>query len=155
SRVMRYGGEVQVSRQLGHSLKAEVLGEYLFSQQLSGAKKGFSLPFAPPPSLLVGLSWSPDSPDGPFVGLDYRLVAAQDRIVPPEKKTAGYGVMALKAGATATVAGLPVRLNVQIQNVLDTKYMEHTSFYRLIELPEMGRNIVLSLRIPVISKQND
>ncbi|HWK56427.1 MAG TPA: TonB-dependent receptor [Parapedobacter sp.] len=155
SRVMRYGGEVQVSRRLGRSLKAEVLGEYLFSQQLSGTKKGFSLPFAPPPSLLMGLSWSPERPGSPFIELDYRLVAAQDRIVPPEKKTAGCGVMALRAGGTARVAGMPVHLNVQVQNLLDTKYMDHTSFYRLIELPEMGRNIVLSLRIPVISKQNE
>ncbi|MEC3878853.1 TonB-dependent receptor [Parapedobacter sp. 10938] len=155
SRVMRYGGEVQVSRRLGRSLKVEVLGEYLFSQQLSGAKKGFSLPFAPPPSLLMGFSWSPDRPGSPFVGVDYRLVAAQDRIVPPEKKTPGYGVMALRAGGTATLAGVPVQLNVQVQNLLDTKYMDHTSFYRLIELPEMGRNIVLSLRIPIINKQKD
>ncbi|MGV3763758.1 TonB-dependent receptor [Parapedobacter sp.] len=154
SRVMRYGGEVQVSRKVG-VLKAEVLGEYLFSQQLSGAKKGFSLPFAPPPSLVMGLSWSPRRTGSPFVGLDYRLVAAQDRIVPPEKKTPGYGVMALRVGGTAMLGGIPVQLNLQVQNLLDTKYMDHTSFYRLIELPEMGRNIVLSVRIPVISKQND
>ena len=103
----------------------------------------------------MGLSWSPERPGSPFIELDYRLVAAQDRIVPPEKKTAGCGVMALRAGGTARVAGMPVHLNVQVQNLLDTKYMDHTSFYRLIELPEMGRNIVLSLRIPVISKQNE
>lgn len=155
SRVMRYGGEVQVSRKLGRSLTAEVLGEYLYSRQLSGAKKGFSLPFAPPPSLLMSLSWSPERPGSPFVAIDYRLVARQDRIVPPEKKTPGYGVVALRAGVDAVLMRLPVQLNVQVQNLLDTKYMDHTSFYRLIELPEMGRNIVFSLRIPVISTQND
>ena len=155
SRVVRYGGEVQVSRKLGHSLTAEVSGEYLYSQQLSGDKKGFSLPFAPPPSLLMGLSWAPERDSHPYVSVDYRLVAAQNRIVPPERKTAGYGVMALQAGVDARLAGLPVHLNMQVQNLLDTRYMDHTSFYRLIELPEMGRNIVLSLRIPIISELNN
>lgn len=155
SRVVRYGGEMQVSRTIGRSLTVEVLGEYLFSKQLSGGKKGFSLPFAPPPSLLMGLSWLPARAGNPYVSLDYRLVAQQNRIVPPEKKTAGYGVMALRGGATATLAGQPVHVNLQVQNLLNTKYMDHTSFYRLIELPEMGRNIVLSLRIPIISKHDD
>lgn len=153
SRVVRYGGEVQVSRKIGRSLTAELLGEYLYSQQLSGDKKGFSLPFAPPPSLLMGLSWTPERKGNPYVSVDYRRVAAQNRIVPPEKKTPGYGVMALQAGVEATLAGMPLHVNLQVQNLLDTRYMEHTSFYRLIELPEMGRNVVLSLRIPVINKQ--
>ncbi|SKB63473.1 iron complex outermembrane recepter protein [Parapedobacter luteus] len=149
SRVMRYGGELQVSRRISRSLTAEVLAEYLFSKQLSGAKRGFSLPFAPPPSLLVNLSWAPGRAGNPFMSVDYRLVARQDRIVPPEKKTDGYGVAAIQAGYTVSVAHHPVHLNLQVQNLLDTKYMNHTSFYRLIELPEMGRNVVLSVRIPV------
>ncbi|MFC3196641.1 TonB-dependent receptor [Parapedobacter deserti] len=150
SRVVRYGGELQVSRQIGDALKAEVLGEYLFSKQLSGTKKGFSLPFAPPPSLLMNLTWAPQWTGNPFVSLDYKIVAKQDRIVPPERKTDGYGVAAIQAGYTVSVAHNPVHLNLQVQNLLNTKYMDHTSFYRLIELPEMGRNIVLSVRIPVM-----
>ena len=155
SEVVRYGGEIQVSRKIGLSLTAEASGEYLYSQQLSGDKKGFSLPFAPPPSLLMGLSWAPQWKGRPYVSLDYKLVAAQNRIVPPEKKTPGYGVMALRAGIDMRLAGLPVQLNMQVQNLLDTRYMDHTSFYRLIELPEMGRNIIISLRMPIINKQNN
>lgn len=154
SRVLRYGGEVHVSRRVGRSLTAEVLGEYLYSRQLSGDKIGFSLPFSPPPSLVMGLSWAPDRKGSPYVSVDYRLAAAQNRIVPPEKKTDGYGVMALRAGVEATVGGMPIQVNMQVQNLLDTRYMEHTSFYRLIELPEMGRNVIFSLRIPVVNKQS-
>jgi len=149
SRVMRYGGELQVSRKIGNVFTAEVLGEYLFSKQLSGTKRGFSLPFAPPPSLLMNLTWAPDKPGNPFVSVDYKLVTRQHRIVPPERKTAGYGVAALQAGLTVFAARNPVHLNLQVQNLLNTNYMDHTSFYRLIELPEMGRNIILSVRIPV------
>lgn len=149
SRVMRYGGELQLSRRISSALTAEVLAEYLFSKQLSGAKKGFSLPFAPPPSVLMNMTWAPDRAGNPFVSLDYKLVGRQYRIVPPERKTDGYGVAALQAGYTVSVANQEVHLNLQVQNLLNTRYMDHTSFYRLIELPEMGRNIVFSMRIPV------
>jgi iron complex outermembrane receptor protein len=37
---------------------------------------------------------------------------------------------------------------MQAQNLLNKRYLNHTSFYRLIELPEAGRNIILSLKVP-------
>jgi len=46
-----------------------------------------------------------------------------------------------------------LQLRLQVQNIFDTRYMDHTSFYRLISLPEQGRNIVLSVGIP-FGKQN-
>ena len=103
----------------------------------------------------MSLSWSPGRAAGPYVSVDYRLAAPQNRIVPPEKATAGYGVMAVKAGLTAALGENPLHINLQIQNLLNTNYMDHTSFYRLIELPEMGRNVVLSLRIPIVRMQNE
>jgi iron complex outermembrane receptor protein len=35
-----------------------------------------------------------------------------------------------------------------VQNILNTKYMNHTAFYRLIDVPEAGRNISVSLLFP-------
>jgi iron complex outermembrane recepter protein len=53
SRVMRYGGEVQVKYQLSGQWSTEVLAEYLYAEQLSGDKKGYTLPFSPPASALL------------------------------------------------------------------------------------------------------
>lgn len=151
SEVMRYGSEFHVAYRVRPSVRVEATGEYVHAIQLSGAKRGFPLPFSPPSSMLATVTWSPQVPGlvgRPYFSVDYRLVGRQDRIVPPERKTNGYGVASLQAGLSMFWLGSPIHLRLQIQNIFDTKYMSHTSFYRLIELPEMGRNIVLSLRVP-------
>lgn len=151
SEVMRYGGEMRLAYQPRPAWLFESVGEYLYATQLSGAKRGFPLPFSPPWSVLSSLTWSPKTSGlatQPYLSVGYRIVGRQERIVPPERMTDGYGVASLQAGISTTWLGSPVHLHVQVQNLLDTAYMSHTSFYRLIELPEMGRNVVVSLRIP-------
>jgi iron complex outermembrane receptor protein len=151
SRVMRYGGELQLKYQVTKSLSTEILAEYLYAKQLSGDKKGYTLPFSPPVSALFNLTWSPNlgnALQNTYLSIDYRLTALQNNIVPPEKKTPGYGVVNLQAGSQVKLYGHPISISLQGQNLFDTKYLNHTSFYRLIELPEMGRNLILSLKVP-------
>jgi iron complex outermembrane receptor protein len=151
SSVMRYGAELQFKYCLFKNLSAEVLGEYLYAEQLSGDKKGYTLPFSPPQSVLFNLTYTlpqigklQDS----YFSVDYRITSKQDNIVPPEKKTQGYQVLNVQAGTKLHLYKQPIMISLQAQNLLDTKYLNHTSFYRLIELPEAGRNIILSLKIP-------
>jgi len=40
---------------------------------------------------------------------------------------------------------LPLDVRIKLNNVFNKKYFNHTSFYRLIEVPEAGRNIAISL----------
>jgi iron complex outermembrane receptor protein len=80
--------------------------------------------------------------------LDYKVTGAQNSIVPPERKTPGYHLFNLSTGSTLNIGRQKLILNVGIQNIFNTRYLNHTSFYRLIELPEAGRNISLSLKIP-------
>ncbi|WP_343532557.1 TonB-dependent receptor [Pedobacter sp.] len=151
SRVMRYGAELKVNYQLLPSLSSEILGEYLYSEQLSGGKKGFTLPFSPAPSALLNLTWLPrlsDQLHHSYLSVDYRLTASQNNIVPPEKKTPGYQVVNVQMGTTLNVSKQMFELNLQVQNLLNAKYLNHTSFYRLIELPEASRNIILSIKMP-------
>ncbi|HEY9257953.1 TonB-dependent receptor [Chitinophaga sp.] len=160
SRVMRYGGEIQLKYRLLKTLSTELLGEYLYARQLSGEKKGYTLPFSPPASALVNLTWTPALGGvlrGTYLSADYRITAQQSNIVPPEKKTPGYQVVNLQAGTKVNLWQQPLTLSVQVQNLFNTAYLNHTSFYRLIALPEAGRNIVLSVKIPflVSSKATD
>lgn len=151
SKVIRYGGELQLKYKVLKSLSTELLAEYLFAKQRSGKKKGYTLPFSPPASVLFNLTWSPE-PESLFkhtyFSIDYRLTARQNHIVPPEKKTPGYGVVNIQAGTKFNLCTQQMMLSLQAQNLLNTRYLNHTSFYRLIELPEAGRNLVLSLKIP-------
>ncbi|WP_232336531.1 TonB-dependent receptor [Mucilaginibacter aquatilis] len=151
SRVMRYGGELQVKYRVNNWLSAEALGEYLYAEQLSGEKKGFTLPFSPPPSLLLNVTYQPvqiKALKDAYLSVDYRLTAAQNNTVPPERETQGYRVMNIQAGTKVNFYNRPLMLSLQVQNVFDTRYLNHTSFYRLIQLPEAGRNIILSAKIP-------
>ncbi len=157
SQVVRYGAELQFKVSILKTLSAEVLGEYLHAAQRSGDKKGYTLPFSPPASALLNLTWSPFQPknsQGSYLSLDYRLTSVQNNIVPPEKKTPGYQLINIQAGTKLKFYNQMITLSLQAQNVLNTRYLNHTSFYRLIELPEMGRNIVLSLKIPFSNTKN-
>ncbi|SMD05684.1 TonB-dependent receptor [Pedobacter africanus] len=157
SKVMRYGTEVGLKYALLNSLSAELLGEYLYARQLSGDKRGYTLPFSPPASVLINLTYTPFLKEGfkdTYLSVDYRLTAGQNNIVPPEKKTPGYQVVNVQAGTKIRLYGRSLQVSLQAQNLLNVKYLNHTSFYRLIELPEAGQNIVLSLKIPFSLKAN-
>lgn len=152
SRVRRYGGELKASYRFSESFTAELLTEYVKAKQLSGSKKGYPVPFSPPASLLANISWQPKDTGffrDTYLSLDLHLFASQNEIVPPEKKTPGYGLVNIQAGHSLLIYGRSAEINVQVRNLFDKKYMDHTSFYRLIEMPEMARNIILSLRIPL------
>jgi iron complex outermembrane receptor protein len=150
SKVMRYGAELQLKYNFWRNLSTEVLAEYLYSEQLSGTKKGYTLPFSPPASVLLNLTWSPElrGLNDSYFSVDLRMTAAQNSIVPPEKKTPGYKTVNVQAGTRLKLHGQEVQLSAQAQNLLNAKYLNHTSFYRLIELPEAGRNLILSVKLP-------
>ncbi|MCH7409499.1 TonB-dependent receptor [Belliella sp. DSM 111904] len=151
SQVLRYGGEIQLGYALFKNLTSALLGEYVYSYQLSGDKKGYTLPFSPPPSLILNLTWSPEIKrffQDTYFSFDYRITAKQHHIVPPERKTPGYQVINVQLGTKLQWNNRPFLLSVQAQNLLNTRYLNHTSFYRLIALPEAGRNIVINLSIP-------
>ena len=157
SEVVRYGAELQFRIKLLKTLSGEVVGEYLHAEQRSGAKAGYTLPFSPPASALFNLTWSPvikNKSKGTYLSLDYRVTSPQNNIVPPEKKTPGYQLINLQAGTEIKLYNQTLMISVQAQNVLNTRYLNHTSFYRLIALPEMGRNIVLSIKIPFTNKKD-
>lgn len=152
SKVFRYGAELQTKYYFFKSLSAEIAAEYLYSEQKSGSKKGYTLPFSPPPSVLFGLNYEPQISflKEPYFSVDYRFTAEQNNIVPPEKKTAESHVFNLAFGSKIKAAKQDISISIQIQNLFNTRYLNHTSFYRLIELPEAGRNIIVSMKIPFL-----
>ncbi|TKC10954.1 TonB-dependent receptor [Pedobacter polaris] len=152
SKVMRYGGEAELKYQFSSKISSSFLLEYLYAKQLSGSKKGYTLPFSPPASALFNLSYNLPKfgfLKEPYFSIDYRITAKQHNIVPPEQKTKGYQLFNLQTGAKVNISnGQSLSLSLQVQNIFNTKYLNHTSFYRLISLPEQGRNIVLSVKVP-------
>ncbi|WP_035455591.1 TonB-dependent receptor [Algoriphagus terrigena] len=146
--VLRYGFELSAMHRVTENLSFELIGEYVYSEQMSGAKRGYTLPFSPPPSAILNATYKPLAKSvftDPYFAVDFRLTAEQSNIVPPEKVTPGYQLLNLRAGSVFSVFQQQLQADVQVQNLFNTYYLNHTSFYRLINLPEAGRNITLSL----------
>ncbi len=150
SRVFRYGGELRVYMDLYKKLCTEIVAEYVKSKHLSGTKKGFGLPFSPPFSMMITPKYIFHSSEiflEPYMSLNYKIVATQNDIVPPEKVTKGYQLLNVNLGTKIKLKNYDLALSIQVQNVANTFYFNHTNFYRLIDLPEQGRNIIASLKM--------
>lgn len=142
ARVLRYGVEAQATCRITQHWQAHVQSEYLYARQKSGEKKGYTLPFSTPWSVDAGVKYLFDWHGEGFVGLNAHIVGRQDEIVPPEKPTDGYWTLnfsarkkfPLKGGTTLCVA-------MHADNLLDRRYYDHTSYYRLVDIPEPGINV--------------
>ena len=85
--VLRYGTELDAHYQLFKPLSVAFTAEMVVARQLSGEKKGYSLPFSPPHSVIFSVQYQPEKWmffTNPYIGFDWRLVATQTHIVPPE-----------------------------------------------------------------------
>ncbi|GAA3788096.1 TonB-dependent receptor [Corallibacter vietnamensis] len=154
SKVFRFGGEFRLGYAFLDNLRLDTSVEYVYSRQTSGPKKDFTIPFSPPLSGLLSANYRFKKQLLFFKELqffaDYRITAEQDDIVPPEEKTDGYQVLNLSMTSNINLfsSAKAAQLRFKVNNVFNTKYFNHTSFYRLIDVPEAGRNVSISLTIP-------
>lgn len=143
SKVFRYGFEAECIWKMSDKFESEFSGEYLHSRQLSGDKKGYTLPFSPPWSASATLKYSPKtrwSGRDAYISVNYKITGNQNEIVPPENKTKGYSTLNVSAGRTFAWKESKIKVSLQGQNLMNKKYYDHTSYYRLIDVPEPGRN---------------
>ena len=145
ARVLRWGLEARAAWHITTHWEASAQGEYLYARQQSGEKKGYTLPFSTPWSAEVGVKYGFGRKARGFVGLNARVVGRQDEIVPPEKPTDGYWTLNMAAGKDWHLGSTTLRLTLHADNLLNRRYYDHTSYYRLIDVPEPGRNVALML----------
>lgn len=155
SEVFRYGGELHAHYKPLKSLQLGIIGEYVYSEQMTGEKKGFTLPFSPPASAIFNIKYQKQKikfVENAYLSLDYRVTAPQNSIVPPEEKTDGYQIVNLRLGGDIVLKNQRISISMQVQNLFNTKYFNHTSYYRLINVPEQGRNFIVNISMPFSGK---
>lgn len=155
SQVLRYGAELHAHYELFTSLQLGIIGEYVYSEQMSGEKKGFTLPFSPPASGIINVKYHRQKIkfiENAYLSIDYKLTAPQNHIVPPEETTDGYQVINIGMGGAIVLKNQPINISMQVKNLLNTKYFNHTSYYRLINVPEAGRNMIINISLPFSGK---
>lgn len=152
AKVFRTGGELHSHANITKQLEVGVITEILHSIQLSGEKKGFNLPFAPPQKLTFNATFEPKQ-KGKFkdnyITLYYKLALKQTNIVPPEVVTPKSNIFGIAAGTKVCLQHQEFKISFQINNIFNTKYYNHASFYRIINLPEPGRNVIINITFTV------
>jgi iron complex outermembrane receptor protein len=87
----------------------------------------------------------------PYAEVGTTLVRQQDYVPPVtvyRLPTAGYGLINVELGAEAfNVGQLRIEPSLAVRNVLDTRYRDYLSRYRLF-VDEPGRDVVLRLTVP-------
>ncbi|WP_439482478.1 TonB-dependent receptor [Cyclobacterium plantarum] len=144
------GAELKLQWVLFKSFKATMAAEYVYNYNLDS---GLPLPLTPPASLISGLEWTVSAGFSRFfkngyIYLEYRQVATQERVDRNERITDGYGLLEAGLGWEIPVGKQDWKLQISGQNLLDTFYYNHLSRYRLLNLPEQGKNININLKIP-------
>lgn len=149
-RVVRCGLEAEVTWMFLPGWQLRASGDYLHARQASGPKRGYALPFSPAPSATLGLRYAFRNSEGEEKGhlaVTAHAVAGQHDIVPPEEVTPGHCSFDASAGWDFRFGKCRMKAGLQAQNLLDRRYYDHTSYYRLLDVPETGRNVSLMLSL--------
>jgi hypothetical protein len=64
------------------------------------------------------------------------------------KPRKGYQVVNMSFGGDLRLGGQQVSISFQVQNLLNNKYYNHTSYYRLLNVPEPGTNFIINVTVP-------
>lgn len=151
AKVVLVGGEIHSHFDMFKILQIGLIGEYTYSEQLSGEKKGFPLPFSPPLSWIINIKLKKQKMsfiENPCVYFDYNIISSQNNIVPPEEKTPGAQFVNIGLNGKIFVNNHKINIFFQVRNLFNMKYFNHISYYRLINVSEPGRNYILNIQIP-------
>ncbi|MFW5658540.1 MAG: TonB-dependent receptor [Bacteroidota bacterium] len=151
NQALLWGGEVQAELDRLGPFNLLMAGEYLRSRNLDTR---LYLPFQPPSSVMGALQYQPRLQGKWARTLVFEVQAeafeAQDRTVRNEPATPGYWLLNAYAEWRSPWPAVPFRLNVQVLNVLDKRYLRHLSIYRILNLPEIGRSVNVRFTLPIM-----
>jgi iron complex outermembrane receptor protein len=140
------GAEVEFCVDFARRFNYEFTGEWVWGRNLD---ERIPLPYSPPAGMHHTLGWRGGA-FGAFA--ECRAIAPQRRVSRNEEPTPGAVLWNLGATASLRLFGTPVEATLAVQNIFDTRYYDHLSFYRQAEIPEPGRNIQLHIKIPFKTK---
>ncbi|MCG8310940.1 MAG: TonB-dependent receptor [Cytophagales bacterium] len=143
------GLECSFEYELMRNLHFRTAMEYVWNKNL---ETDLPLPFTPPFSIYGELEYGKNVSNSPikyyFFRANYHYFADQDRVDRNEHPTPGYDLVTLAGGFDFEMSHHTAQVRLSVHNLFDTPYMNHLSRYRLLNLPEQGSNIVLSIKLP-------
>lgn len=132
--------------------------ETTFASVIGKQKNGDYLPFVPAHKLKFELRAEKEK----FLFLQNAQVSVntstafnQNNAAPDETPTKGYSLLDLSIGGNIKMISQSVLLSISVNNIFDTKYIDHLSTLKEVGFYNPGRNISLNLRIPFGILTND
>ena len=150
------GLELMANYQLTFPLKVGLVAELVQNINLD---TDLPLPLTPAASVLgsveySGFNWANPTLNDTYVFASAEQIFEQDRVDRNERTTPSSFIVNAGMGFRVDVFRQKLHFKVNINNVFNTAYFNHISRYRLINLPEQGRNLVVSLKVPVNFENN-
>ena len=146
------GVDLSIEKKFSDRLKTYLSFEYQYNE-LEHEDGSFSpLPLSPPATLFNEWTVRLIENKGIFESLDLsgnvKFGAKQSRIAKDEKVTDAYHIFGASLKSKFAIHSFRFNVYLNAQNLANKKYYNHMSFYRALEIPEMGRNIQLVLNFP-------
>ncbi|QNL21625.1 TonB-dependent receptor [Hyphobacterium sp. CCMP332] len=117
--------------------------EYVYKYNLDTE---IPLPFTPPPSIHLGMDYDWKWQKTSFsIGGNVKNYFDQNNVDRNEMPTPGFQLFGLSANINRKIGKNSISLYTQVRNLFDRKYFNHLSRYRLLNLPEQGRDIIINL----------
>ncbi|MBB3698759.1 TonB-dependent receptor [Flammeovirga yaeyamensis] len=140
------GYEFALNWEMTRNMKLHNSVEYVYSQN---TERNRSFSFVPPLSSNTELTYTHTVLSNffskPFASANLQLTGDQNRVDINEPTTPGYAVVGLKFGTAFNMKRVYGNLIFRVDNLFDTYYMRHLSRYRILNLPEPGRNFSINL----------
>lgn len=141
------GGEVQWLWQMNDQFDGEVAIEYVYAHNITEAQP---LPLTPPLSLKNKISYSLSSEyqllDNLKLSYLFSFFNAQNRVSKNERITPAFNLHDIVIEKSFSVLDSEFKLDIQLRNVLNTPYFNHLSRYRILNIPEPGRSVAVTLK---------
>lgn len=145
------GAEFQALWKALRKLDVETSLEYTYNYNLDN---GLPIPFTPPFLSRTEVTYylKRESENDVYFFAEAVIAAAQNQTDLNEPATPGYQVFNAGFQFSRSFKNHAIHFQLMVRNIGDTYYLNHLSRYRLLNLPEPGRNIMLSLRYSFLSE---
>ncbi|MDR0229680.1 MAG: TonB-dependent receptor [Flavobacteriaceae bacterium] len=152
SKAVIMGFEWKVEKQFFDKLNVSAVLEYLYNKQVSNGQYGaYPLPFSTPLNVFGEVRYTFNDTKTlkqSEIYINGKWYAEQQRIAQGEEITPSSQSFGAGISSTIHVAGVKARTTLSASNIFNAKVLNHTSFYRPLGIPELGRSIQLMIQIP-------
>lgn len=152
SKALLTGFEWKLDKTFWDVLKLETIFEFFYNKQVTGnAKTEYPLPFSPPVNVFAQLNYQLKDTKmfkENSIYINGKWNAKQQRIAQNEEITDSYQLIGAGASTTLSLNKFKANVFLTATNLLNTKALNHTSYYRPLEIPELGRSFQLMVQIP-------